>query len=96
MHKFESGSHNFTWKCSGYYNAIEEFLANVLDQTNAKLVGESEVQLHITNEKSPLITNSVEQCAGSHKEVFHSFRSRNPHDIPISDIWNLPNDLINI
>lgn len=31
MHTFESGTHNFTWKCPSYYETIDHFLKTILE-----------------------------------------------------------------
>ena len=36
LHTFESGTHNFTWRCKDYYHILDNFLKQILQSSTEK------------------------------------------------------------
>ncbi|KAJ6222232.1 hypothetical protein RDWZM_000777 [Blomia tropicalis] len=61
LHKFESGTHNFTWKCSNYYSTIDQFLNTIFSQESQS--SEMKQQTTMNDESSAMasLTQSTEK-----------------------------------
>lgn len=66
LHTFESGSHNFTWRCPHYYSVIDDFLKRVPE--GVELYMPKRATVRATDEMSPLIL-AEEEVSGSTAEM---------------------------